>query len=110
MRTRQITGQKLQRAASEQEVVDLVRDYLSGWHPQDLREIPSQCRPGRIRDAEDIADRAYELTKARIASSDHHPLLTEMETLFAQACARLSRLDGDMRRSGDSEPTTNFEP
>lgn len=36
----------------------------------------------QVRDAEDVGDIAYELTKARIASSGPQQLLVEMEVFF----------------------------
>ena len=89
---------RLSSTTTEQEVVALVLDYLSTLRPEELAEIPRDCRPSkRLRDAEDIADCAIELTQARIAAQDPSPLLIQMEAFFAHACARLSTLDG--RRS-----------
>ena len=93
----QIAG-RLSSTTSEQEVVALVLDYLSTWTPEELAQLPRNCRPTkRLRDAEDIADCAIELTNARISCQDPHPLLLEIEAFFAHACTRLSILDGATR-------------
>ena len=90
---RLVSPDKLLHANTEEEVVDLVRTFLAGWRPEELSEIPAGCRPGKIRDAEDVGDLAYELTRARIAASGPQQLLKEMEVFFAQACSRLSELE-----------------
>jgi hypothetical protein len=95
---RLVSPEKLLHANSEEEVVDLVRSYLAGWRPEELAEIPAGCRPGKVRDAEDVGDLAYELTRARIAASGPQPLLKEMEVFFAQACSRLSELEAAQSR------------
>jgi len=103
-----VSPDKLLHADSEEEVVDLVRSYLAGWRPEDLSEIPAGCRPGKIRDAEDVGDLAYELTRARIAASGPQPLLKEMEVFFAQACSRISELEAaQSRQSRTRSPSSS---
>lgn len=105
MRTVRI--ENLLPVTSEEEVVELVRVYLGGWRPEELAEIPSCCRPGKIRDAEDVGDCAYELTKARIAANGPQTLLVEMETFFAQACSRLSELEARHSRQRRSDSSSS---
>ena len=110
---RLVSPEKLLHANSEEEVVDLVRSFLAGWRPEELAEIPSACRPGKIRDAEDVGDLAYELTRARIAASGPQQLLKEMEVFFAQACSRLSELEAaysrqSRTRSSSSSSSTSY--
>lgn len=83
---------------SEQAVVSVAVRYLAEWKPSELASIPASCRPGLVRDAEEIADSAFALTRARIKSSGSQPLLEEMEGFFAQACARISELETAPRR------------
>ena len=68
------------------------RTFRSG--PGQTSSIPDACRPGRIADGEDLADFAYTLTRTRSSSAGRgQPLLKEMETFFAHACARVSALE-----------------
>ena len=83
----------LRTAASELDVVRLAQDYLALWTPQELASVPRHCRPGHVRDGEDIADAAMELTRARISSFDVDPHVMELAVFFAQACARVSQLE-----------------
>ena len=104
---RNVRLEKLLEVTSEEEVVELVRVYLGSWRPEELAEIPAHCRPGKVRDAEDVGDCAYELTKARIAANGPQQLLVEMETFFAQACARLSELEARVSRRTRSESSSS---
>ena len=83
----------LRAASSEQDLVRLAQDYIALWTPEELASIPRNCRPGHVRDGEDLADAAMELTRARIASFEAEPPLVEMEAFFAHACVRLSQLE-----------------
>lgn len=104
---RNVRIDNLLHVTSEDEVVELVRVYLGSWHPEELAEIPAQCRPGKVRDAEDIGDCAYELTKARIAASGPQALLVEMETFFAQACSRISELEARSSRRARADNSSS---
>lgn len=97
---------RFQLAHSEREVVNAVRDSLRDWEPGDLAELPAECRPGKIRDGEDIANLAFLLTTTRIASDGMNEALLRLETLFAHACQRISELENHpsrARKDGDYE-------
>ena len=107
---RTVRPDRLLHATTEEELVELVRVYLGSWRPEELSEIPAICRPGKVRDAEDVGDCAFELTKARIAANGPQPLLVEMETFFAQACTKLSELEARhsrRERSSDSSSSSS---
>jgi hypothetical protein len=89
--------------ASEQAVLNLALRYLGAWRPADLGAIPAHCRPGALRDVEDLSDIAYALTRARIESGVPNARLDEMESFFAHACARISELEAaPLRLAGKS--------
>ena len=72
---------------------------MAAWAPAELAAIPNECRPGAVRDVEDLSDIAYCLTRARIESSAVNSRLDEMELFFAHACARVSELETAPHRS-----------
>ena len=81
-------------------IFSIVRDYLSYWYPSDLGRLPESCRPGKIRDLEDISELTYELAHSRSAAQwppEVEALLVQLETFFAQACARIGRLQSAAR-------------
>jgi hypothetical protein len=88
----------LEATASDKAVVSLASRYLAAWTPAELAAIPTDCRPGAVRDVEDLSDIAYCLTRARIESSAVNSRLDEMELFFAHACARVSELEAAPRR------------
>ena len=52
----------IEGAETEHDVVLAVREYLAMWGPEELARVPVACRPGKITDAEDIADLAYRVS------------------------------------------------
>jgi hypothetical protein len=87
---------KLSLASSEYEVVRIARDYVGEWFPDDLAELPEHCRPGKIRDGEDINELAFKLTHLRFTpgyETSDEGLLPAMESFFAQACSRIAQVN-----------------
>jgi hypothetical protein len=85
---------RFQSAHDEREVVNVLRDALRHWEPEELARLPESCRPGKIRDGEDIANHAFILTTTRIESDESDEMLIQLETLFAHACRRISQVEG----------------
>ena len=106
--TRKVLALKLRSAPSEEEVVRLVREFIAEWRPEDLARVPDACRPAKIRDGEDIADCAFSLTRSRMDEAESNPLLAEMESFMAQACVRISELEGTTSR-GKGRGTSESE-
>ena len=88
------TTQRLARAHSERDIVRIVRDYVGEWTPEDLARLPESCRPGKMSDGIDICSFAYVLAKARFSaeSEEVEAQLVQLESFFAQACARAAQL------------------
>ena len=90
------TGNELRlcSAVHDDDVITLVRDYVAAWPPEDLAQLPPECRPGRFVDAFDVNQFAFFLTRHRFEaeSQPYFAMLTEMEAFFAQAATRLAQL------------------
>jgi hypothetical protein len=88
----------------EEEVLELVRDHMARWTPEEIAQLPEDCRPPRIRDAEDISRWAFELASTHCAAGatgqdDNH--LERMLEFVTQAAVRLSELQAaDPTRTG----------
>jgi hypothetical protein len=104
---RSVSTGNLVHAKTEEQVVAMVRDFLGDWPPDEIASLPSQCRPGRVHDAEDVVDLAYELTRAHIDAAGPQELLNEMEAFFAQACLRLSVIETLYSRAKRPQPSTS---
>lgn len=86
----------------EEEVLGLVRDLVARWSPAEIARLPEDCRPGRIRDAEDVSQWAYQLASSHCAgsvSSADEPFLERMLEFVTQAAVRLSELRSEALKS-----------
>src|SRR4029079_5168999 len=61
---RTITPDRLRAVASEHDVLGLVREYLGEWMPEEIAQLPSDCRPGNLRDGDDLSSLAVSLARA----------------------------------------------
>jgi len=85
-------------SASEDELVSLVRDYLARWTPDEIRRLPEDCRPGRIRDGDDVSEWAFLLASnhcARTVATEDEPLLERMLEFVTRAAIRFSELKAE---------------
>jgi hypothetical protein len=82
-------------ATTEHEIVNLTREYLATWGPDELSRLPSECRPGRIRDAEDISRWAYDLACAHTSlryDDELDALLLRMLAFISEAAMRMAEV------------------
>jgi hypothetical protein len=87
-----VTPASFKTAFSESEVVAEVRKRLAALRPDEIARLPQHCRPEEIRDTEDIANLAFNLTTTRIESTWPQELLVELDRLFADACQRVTEI------------------
>jgi hypothetical protein len=82
-------------ASSERGVTATSRDYLASWSPEEILRLPLDCRPGRIRDGEDISNFAFQLARThcfyRGSESDRN-LLEKIMVFFTHAATRIAQL------------------
>ena len=87
-------------AATEEELVSVTRDYLACWSPEEIARLPVECRPGRVRDGQDIGHWAFELTSCHLSrgmAADDDTLVLKMMLFVNEAAERLARLQGARR-------------
>ena len=80
---------------SEHDVIGLVREYLSEWRPEELSRFPIDCRPGRLRDAEDLNEFAYQLARACVsfeAQPEDIPAIEQMDAFIGAALRRTAEI------------------
>ena len=93
---RTITIDRLQATSSGHDLLGLVREYLSEWRPEELAQIPIECRPGKLFDAEDLSDFAIDLTRACVSFDvppEHLKVIEEMDAFVGQACRRMAEIE-----------------
>jgi hypothetical protein len=93
---RTVTAERLRATASENDVVQLVRDYVSDWLPEEIGRLPTDCRPGKLRDAEDLGTLAYNLTQACVSfelNAYDLAFVEEMDAFMTHACRRIAEIN-----------------
>jgi hypothetical protein len=85
----------LDEARTEGDLVNIVREYVATWSPEELGRLPASCRPGKITDGEDVSDFAFCLTRAHLSFSGalaDRLLLERLMGFFTHAASRLAAL------------------
>lgn len=87
--------QKVGVARSQEELLELSREYLASWYHGDLAQIPEQCRPSRIHDVDDLHYWSERLAEGFCEGALHGEkpdLHRQMLTFFVAAAQRASAL------------------
>ena len=93
-------------AATEEQIVGIVRDYLACWSPEEIVRLPVECRPGRVHDGEDISQWAFELTSCHLAGripAEDEPLLLKMMLFVSEAAERLAKVKAARRAAAETD-------
>jgi len=96
----------LDRAASVDHAVDLVRDYLAEVPPEALARLPACCRKVRVKAADDIEYWTYRLSQAHRLNEHDAPtedLMHEIFSLLLHASLRLAQIDRERAREALAE-------
>ena len=86
----------IRASTHEDEVIELVRGHMARWSPEEIARLPEDCRPPRIRDAEDISRWAFDLASTHCSQRmtvDDEALLDRMLEFVTHAAVRLSELN-----------------
>jgi hypothetical protein len=97
---------QLDNAQSGPAVVAIVRDYLALWSPEEIALLPPAVRPGRVRDASDVAElhaRLVEEYRNTRASGDPLAALQRLTGFFARASVRIAQVGETAADSGAGE-------
>ena len=82
-------------ATTEHEVVTLAREHVASWEPQQLANLPEECRPGRIRDGDDISHSAYDLARAHCSlryDGEQDVLVLRLLAFMSEAAIRVAEV------------------
>ena len=80
-------------ADTEGDVLDLVRDFLAQFSPDEIVQLPHHCRPGKIHDARDVTEYAFELVRNRCDESEEEAqVLNKLSAFFTDANERLAEI------------------
>jgi hypothetical protein len=84
---------RLHCASSEAEVIEAARDFIVQFSPYEINQLPSACRPPRVKDGDDIA--AYAFTLVRHHCDDGEGVgyvVHRLRAFFSEAAYRLSQI------------------
>jgi hypothetical protein len=91
-------------AKTPAEVLGVARDFMATWTPEELGRLPESCRPGKLRDADDIeslhACLVEEYRRSR-ATGPALKSLQELTSFMVRASIRLAEIT-DPKGSGGS--------
>lgn len=101
---------QIDRARSVTEVVSMARDFLATWRPEELAMLPPHCRPGKLRDDQDIESLHGALVEAYRVSRATGPeleALQRMTSFIVRASIRIADLGSDSSSNGGSDGASN---
>lgn len=87
--------EELDAAATEKDVINVVRDYVALLSRGDLSAMPEASRPGVIATAEEIAEWAVTLVREQLAfaaAGEGAEVMRDMGEFFAAAAAKMTEI------------------
>jgi hypothetical protein len=92
---------ELKAAATDEDVLNVSRDYVAFLTGEDMGELPRDLRPGSLSSCGEISEWALKLVQASLSlSADAAGVarLRDIGDFFAAASARLSEIHSRARR------------
>ena len=84
---------RLDGAATEAEVVDVVKDFMATISPYEIARLPAQCRPRKIVDASDITQYAFTIVRHHCDDGEGTARVAHrLASFFTAASIRLSQI------------------
>jgi hypothetical protein len=93
---------QIDNAKGAHEVVGILRDYIANWSPGEIARLPEACRPGRLRDEQDVELLHAQLVEAyreTRETGENLIALQEMTGMVVRASIRIAEV-GDGSDSG----------
>jgi len=103
---------QLDRAASVPEVINVCREYLATWHPEELALLPAECRPGRIKnhaDVEALHSCLVEEYRSNRLTGERYSTLQRMTSFVVRASVRLAQLQAEAAVEAEEMPPSAGE-
>ena len=82
-------------ASSEQDLLGVMRRYVSSRTAEEVGLVPAECRPRQPDSRDDILESAVILARAELkanGASANDTVLRQMAAVFAEASIRLTRM------------------
>jgi hypothetical protein len=95
--------QRLDLATDEEDVVDIARDFLAGFDPNEIYRLPQLCRPPTRLFAEDIGPYAFELVSHECSTPESAEYVHRLARFFSHAATRLAQLSALHQHADDGD-------
>jgi len=90
---------QLDQAATEADVVAVVREFMATVSPWEVARLPESLRPRKIVDASDITLYAFDLVRGDVMDNEGtQRVLHRLAHIFSRAALRLSEILSRERR------------
>ena len=85
---------QLHEARHPHDVLAIARDFLAQVSPEEISQLPVECRPDRLVDEDDVSGYALMLARAQshTDSGSEPEVLHKLCAFFADASTRLSQI------------------
>lgn len=84
---------QLDQAATEADVVAVVREFMATVSPSEVARLPVELHPRKITDASDITQYAFDLVRADVLDNEGtQRVLHRLAHIFSRASLRLSSI------------------
>jgi hypothetical protein len=106
----------IDRAKSVPELMSVARDFFATWTPTEWALIPEHCRPGRLRDEQDVEAlhaslvEQYRISRAQDQELDALQRLTSFMVRISIRLAELSDPSGGTSGGPSDKPGRSLAP
>jgi hypothetical protein len=84
---------RLNDASSADDVVDVCREFLGLWTPEEIAQLPPSCRPHDDLDAHDVTPYALKLIQfVGVGDRATAPMLYKLSAFFTKAALRMAQV------------------
>ena len=91
-RTLDVWRQVLAEAQDVPAVLSTVRDFLARWSPEEIAQLPADCRPHTVKSEDEVSSYAFHLLQQQFRHADEAVGLIKMSAFFAAAAQRIAEL------------------
>jgi thiamine biosynthesis protein ThiC len=84
--------ERLDDAATEHDVLSVVRDYLATISHEEYASLPPALRPGKIVDANDVTTYAFDLVRQECHDEGLQHIVQRLGHVMSRASIRLSEI------------------
>jgi len=85
--------QRIEAARTEQEVLEVTREFLATFTPRELATLPRACDPPlKLVDRDDISGYAFDLVRHRCKLVEENELVHRLSGFFTNASIRLTHI------------------